>query len=457
MAAARRRRRARRPHRGRQRRHRRVARRGPTRRAGGRRGGARAASPCAVGPARSGPTTSIGSTGCWPWTSRTSDDLRALARRSPPPTRYGCCAASIRSGRSAPTISSRSPTRTTAATRGSLTCSTWSTPPAGDCSRTSEPSSPDGGRHRSRDVVGAILAALVVATTRCRAATSTRPSGPSWPTAGSCSPSHRRRDPRGLAGLFAIEADGLRRLAAADALRVPQVIAVSDAALVLEWIEVGPRAPDFDVTLGRQLAALHRTTGPSFGMEHVDRHLSPVVDASRTTTRRATRGPSSTAARRLEPLIRHNLDLGRLPVQLGRRLRPADRSAARAVRSARAAGVAARRSVGRQLHQRPGAASRCSSIPHAHFGHREVDLAMMTLFGGFGPRVFSGLRRHLPARRRPRRSGAALPAPPAAQPRGAVRHRLHVSGARRARSMHLACPTGSRPTHRSLVDGSPGR
>ena len=37
----------------------------------------------------------------------------------------------------------------------------------------------------------------------------------------------------------------------------------------------------------------------------------------------------------------------------------------------------------------------CLIDPAVYGGHREIDLAMMRLFGGFGARVFDGLRRGL--------------------------------------------------------------
>ncbi len=64
---------------------------------------------------------------------------------------------------------------------------------------------------------------------------------------------------------FSIEADGLTRLTEAKSgLRVPMVIAHQDSIgsqpgfLVLEFIESGPKAADFDERFGRGLAQLHK-------------------------------------------------------------------------------------------------------------------------------------------------------------------------------------------------------
>jgi fructosamine-3-kinase len=68
---------------------------------------------------------------------------------------------------------------------------------------------------------------------------------------------------------FAAEADGLRELQAARALRVPQVLATGVAAgtafLALEWIERAPADPACERRLGEGLAALHTVTTQRFG------------------------------------------------------------------------------------------------------------------------------------------------------------------------------------------------
>jgi fructosamine-3-kinase len=79
-------------------------------------------------------------------------------------------------------------------------------------------------------------------------------------------------------GFFAAEADGLRRLKRANALRVPEVLAFADADgnapayLALEYIEVSaPSHPDrFAREFGEKLAALHHlAASPSdeFGLD----------------------------------------------------------------------------------------------------------------------------------------------------------------------------------------------
>ncbi|NNC77926.1 MAG: fructosamine kinase family protein [Woeseiaceae bacterium] len=75
--------------------------------------------------------------------------------------------------------------------------------------------------------------------------------------------------PTTAADMFAAEAEGLAEIAAANAVRVPAVIACGetarDAFIALEWIELSAPTAASDAMLGTQLAAMHRVTAKRFG------------------------------------------------------------------------------------------------------------------------------------------------------------------------------------------------
>jgi len=66
---------------------------------------------------------------------------------------------------------------------------------------------------------------------------------------------------------FMAEADGLRTLARSQTLRVPQVYAAEPGFILMEYLEPGPRAPDYWDKLGQGLAKLHSQRAPCFGFE----------------------------------------------------------------------------------------------------------------------------------------------------------------------------------------------
>jgi len=72
--------------------------------------------------------------------------------------------------------------------------------------------------------------------------------------------------------MFAAEAKGLQLMADARALRIPEVIGSSTEGstgwLLMEFMEQGRRRPDFWRSFGEGLAAMHRTRGEQYGLDH---------------------------------------------------------------------------------------------------------------------------------------------------------------------------------------------
>ncbi len=61
------------------------------------------------------------------------------------------------------------------------------------------------------------------------------------------------------------EANGLNELDKSKLIRIPKVIAVTDDFLLLEFIETGRRVNDFSELFGNQFAKMHKTTSDKFG------------------------------------------------------------------------------------------------------------------------------------------------------------------------------------------------
>ncbi len=186
------------------------------------------------------------------------------------------------------------------------------------------------------------------------------------------------------AGSFHAEADGLRWLADADALSVPEVIAVADDFLALQWIDPGPPSPAADEALGRGLAALHAAGAPAFGGPGDTLRIGPLTLPNEP----AADWSAFYATRRLEPLARLAHDRGALPLEARQLL---DRLTARLPELAGAPEPPARvhgdlwsGNVLTDSQQRPWLID-----PAAHGGHRELDLAMLRLFGGPSERCFA--------------------------------------------------------------------
>jgi fructosamine-3-kinase len=201
---------------------------------------------------------------------------------------------------------------------------------------------------------------------------------------------------KGLAGdAYRTEADGLRWLAEARALRIPKVVAQSGpedavAFLALEHMARTAPALDHDDRLGDGLAALHAAGAPGFGYIH-DNWIGSLPQSNRT---RETWSAFYAEARVL-PLVRRAVDDGRAPASWAAL---AERLAARLPELAGPAEAPAR------LHGDLWSGnvitdSRGQPVlidPAVYGGHREVDLAMLALFGGLSPRVVAAYEARTP-------------------------------------------------------------
>lgn len=190
---------------------------------------------------------------------------------------------------------------------------------------------------------------------------------------------------RDVDGALACEEVGLDWLREANALRIPEVIGRRetdhDQILVLEWIEAGPPAADYAEWLGRGLAALHRFGAPNFGLEQdnfiatLPQRNEPAEDWSDFYTRL-----------RLAPLVERAARTGQMGSDVRRRF---ERVAARMPDLAGPPEPPARLHgdlwSGNALCDERGLPVLID--PAVYGGHREIDLAMMHLFGGFSDRV----------------------------------------------------------------------
>jgi fructosamine-3-kinase len=201
-------------------------------------------------------------------------------------------------------------------------------------------------------------------------------------------------------GFIVTEAAGLRWLRETSAVALPEVLAVSDgsgpdtdgptALLVLEWIDEDRGAAADEHAFGRALARMHRAGAPCFGRE----------DRRPTGSRSLPNDPTDSwaefyADRRLRPLVRLARDANAVD---GGVLADIERIAELLPSVGGADEAAARLHgdlwAGNRVVDRAGRSWLID--PAAHGGHREFDLAMMRLFGGFGRLAFASYHDEFP-------------------------------------------------------------
>jgi len=195
--------------------------------------------------------------------------------------------------------------------------------------------------------------------------------------------------------MFVAEAHGLEWLAQAKALRVPAVLAASGADqltpfLALELVRPAQRARDFDERLGHGLAALHRHGAEAFGLDH-DNYIGRLPQKNTF----AVNWPEFYRVRRLGAQLKAAVDTGlattRMRRDFERLFRQLDTLCGPPEPPARLHGDLW---GGNLITDELG--EPCLIDPAVYGGHREIDLAMMKLFGGFGPRVFAAYKEAFP-------------------------------------------------------------
>ncbi|MFG2959269.1 fructosamine kinase family protein [Streptomyces sp. NPDC048291] len=197
-------------------------------------------------------------------------------------------------------------------------------------------------------------------------------------------------------GAVRAEVAGLRWLAAARAVAVPEVLGHDERWLVTELIRTGPPDAGAAVRFGRALAALHAAGAPAFGAAPPGGPRDAWIGLAPMRDEPGTDWPRWYAEHRVLPYLREAVDRGIL--------RPGEAALIERV-CERLPGLAGPPEPPARLHGDLwsgnvlwGADGTVRLIdPAAHGGHRETDLAMLRLFGcPFLDRILAGYQEAAP-------------------------------------------------------------
>ncbi len=194
-------------------------------------------------------------------------------------------------------------------------------------------------------------------------------------------------------GMFEAEAKGLEMIRTHSFFKIPEVITVGEvdntAFLIIEWLESGLRGKDFWQQLADNLTKMHRQSADLFGLDH-DNYIGSLTQENTQFSSWA----EFYITMRLEPQLKLAADKGLADIAL---IRSFDRLFGR-------------------LHnffpkEKPSLLHgdlwsgnfMCNSFgeatifdPAVYYGHREMDLAMTKLFGGFDREFYEYYQRSFP-------------------------------------------------------------
>ena len=183
--------------------------------------------------------------------------------------------------------------------------------------------------------------------------------------------------PQAPADFVPVEARGLQWLGSTAGVDVPEVLAAEPDCLVLQWVEHGRPSPEAAERFGHDLAVTHAAGAPCFGTESAaDGYIGTLPLPNRS----APTWPEFYATRRVLPYLKLARDRGGISAE------DAD-SVETVVR--RIVDLAGPDEPAARLHGDLWSGNLIWSLdarvwlvdPAAQGGHRETDLAMLTLFG----------------------------------------------------------------------------
>ncbi len=200
----------------------------------------------------------------------------------------------------------------------------------------------------------------------------------------------KTNDANRFPNMFEAEAKGLQLLKNTKTFAIPEVIHFGEnenhSYLILEYINPGTKNPNLNETFGRQLAALHQNTASHFGLDH-DNYIGSLPQKNEGNF---THSAEFYVEKRLKPQLH-------LAAQNGfafNNLDPFFKNIHNEIPDEPPALIHGDLWNGNYLVDNSG--NPCLIDPAVCFASREMDLAMMQLFGGFADEVFHAYNESFP-------------------------------------------------------------
>ena len=193
--------------------------------------------------------------------------------------------------------------------------------------------------------------------------------------------------------MFEKEAAGLKMLSGTKTIPVPGVVLHGEAGkygfLLLQYIESGNANHEFWIEFGTKLADLHRHTHTFFGLDH-DNYIGSLVQKNNPHPDFC----SFFILQRIEPLLKEARNKGAFSLGDTRYFDSLFRTLHNIIPPEKPSLVHGDLWSGNFIVSNES--KPCLVDPAVYYGHREADIAMSLLFGGFDPEFYEAYNRTWP-------------------------------------------------------------
>jgi protein-ribulosamine 3-kinase len=199
-------------------------------------------------------------------------------------------------------------------------------------------------------------------------------------------------DGKKFPAMFEAEEKGLRLLGDAVHGIVPEVIASvneDEMILVLEWIEQAEPSKNFWDDFARKLASIHRHTAENYGLNH-DNYMGSLPQSNKETADWI----SFFILQRIEPQLKKAIDEGRMPKEIHRSFDNLFALLPGIFPPGKPSLLHGDLWSGNFMRGNNGQVRLVD--PAVYFGHREMDLSMTKLFGGFDRKFYDFYNEYFP-------------------------------------------------------------
>ena len=187
-------------------------------------------------------------------------------------------------------------------------------------------------------------------------------------------------------GMFEVEVQGLELLKKSNTIHIPRVIAQYDfentSFLILEWIESGKRIKNFGADFGEKLAKLHSHSTELFGLDQ-DNYIGSLPQSNK----QYKLWKEFFIQERLIPPLNLAVNSKLLDSSIRSMFDKLFSKIDSLIPEEKPALLHGDLWSGNYLVNQQGAATLID--PAVYYGHREIDLAMTKLFGGFNEEFYS--------------------------------------------------------------------